>query len=159
MMIGSLTANTSFWELTRTNVLPGLALFVVTFVGSAVLVCFLLVRLPADYFTGALAWGAPGGHPAWRWATRIAKNLLGVLLVLLGVVLSLPGFPGQGLLTIAVGVMLLDFPGKRRLARWLLGSPKVLAPVNRLRRRSGKPPLVLDRAENPSAPPEKAAVA
>ena len=76
----------------------------------------------------------------------ILKNASGIALVALGFVLSLPGIPGQGLLTILLGVMLLDFPGKRRLERRLVGMPRVFDRVNRLRARFGKPPLVL--AEN-----------
>ena len=40
----------------------------------------------------------------------------------------------------------MDFPGKRRLERWLVSRPTVLNTINRLRQRYGKPPLVL---ENP----------
>jgi hypothetical protein len=69
------------------------------------------------------------------------------MLVTLGVVLSLPGVPGQGLLTILIGVMLVDLPGKRRFERWLLGRPHVLAGVNRLRARFRQPPIVLHPPE------------
>jgi hypothetical protein len=60
------------------------------------------------------------------------------------VLLSLPGVPGQGILTILIGVMLLDFPGKRRLERWLVRRPAVFKGINRIRARFDKPPLVLD---------------
>jgi hypothetical protein len=73
-----------------------------------------------------------------------AKNLLGVLVIALGVVLSLPGIPGQGILTILIGVLLLDIPGKRRLVRWLLRRPRLLKPLNRLRRWFGREPLVIE---------------
>jgi hypothetical protein len=74
----------------------------------------------------------------------IAKNALGILLVLLGVLMSLPGIPGQGVLTILLGIMLLDLPAKRRLESWILKQPQVLEKINRLRHRFSKPPLVLD---------------
>ena len=74
----------------------------------------------------------------------IGKNILGIVLVVLGVVLSLPGVPGQGLLTILLGVMLLDFPGKHRLEQKLLSKPSIVNTINRLRGRFGKPPLVLN---------------
>jgi hypothetical protein len=41
------------------------------------------------------------------------RNLLGLALVGLGALLSLPAVPGQGLLTIFAGLMLMDLPGKR----------------------------------------------
>jgi hypothetical protein len=70
--------------------------------------------------------------------------LLGAFLVLLGIVLSLPGVPGQGVLTILLGVMLLDFPGKRGLELKLVSRPKVLNTINRIRHRFDRPPLLLD---------------
>ena len=75
----------------------------------------------------------------------VGKNLLGVVLVIVGVILSLPGVPGQGLLTILLGVMLLDLPGKRRMEQWLVSRPNVLRFVNKLRERYGRPPLVVEK--------------
>jgi hypothetical protein len=86
-----------------------------------------------------------------RVLLHVLKNLLGLGLVALGLLLSLPGIPGQGLLTGLIGIMLLDFPGKRRLERKLVGMPRVLAAINRLRHRYGKVPLVLDHDGNGSA--------
>lgn len=123
----------------------GVGLFVLTFAGSIAVVSFLLVKLPADYFS-------PGydrvfwldRHPAVRWTGIVVKNLLGYLLVLLGFVMSLPGVPGQGVLTILLGVMLIDFPGKHRLERKIVCNPRVRQAIDRLRARFGRPPLVLD---------------
>jgi len=121
--------------------------FVITFTLSLAVVGVLLVRLPATYFLDRHERGMwIDQHPAVRWSGIVLKNALGVGLIALGFVLSLPGIPGQGVLTILLGVMLLDFPGKRGLERRLVGSPRVLDRVNRLRARFGKPPLVLDEA-------------
>jgi hypothetical protein len=49
--------------------------------------------------------------------------------------------PGQGLLTLLAGLLLLDLPGKRRLERRIIGSPRVLGVVNALRKRWKRPPL------------------
>jgi hypothetical protein len=81
-----------------------------------------------------------------RWGGLVVKNLLGAFLVLLGVVMSLPGVPGQGVLTILLGVMLLDFPGKRALELKLVSRPKVLRTINRIRQQFERPPLQLDEA-------------
>ena len=86
----------------------------------------------------------PDQRPALNAAKVIGKNILGLLLVALGVVLSLPGVPGQGLLTILLGIMLLDFPGRDRLEQKLLSKPSIVSTINRLRGRFGKPPLVLN---------------
>lgn len=131
--------------LTWKTFLLGVVMFVVTFVGSIAVVSFLLVKLPEDYFS-------PGydhdfwldRHPVVRWFGVVVKNVLGAFLVLLGVVMSLPGVPGQGVLTILLGVMLLDFPGKHRLERKIVSRPRVRLAINRLRARFGRPPLMLD---------------
>ena len=76
------------------------------------------------------------------WLVLLAKNLLGVVFVLMGIAMLV--LPGQGLLSIFVGVMLLNFPGKYRFERWLIKKPSVLRSINWLRRKSRRPPLVLD---------------
>ncbi len=53
------------------------------------------------------------------------RTSLGLFLVLLGGVLSVPGIPGQGILTALIGLVLLDFPGKRRLEQKILSRPRL----------------------------------
>jgi len=126
-------------------VLSGLLVFALASVGGLAVAGLLLVRLPADYF----CYSRPRGfwvdrHPLIRWTGLILKNVLGGLVVALGVILSMPGVPGPGLLTILIGIMLVDFPEKRRLERWLISRRRALSMINRLRRNYGKPPLHLD---------------
>lgn len=119
--------------------------WVVSFVVSLGAITVFLVSLPPRYFlTGPERQPLAAQHPLWRWTCRLLKNLLGVLLLLLGAALSVPGVPGQGLLTALVGLMLLDFPGKWRWERRLVGRPRVCAAINRLRAAWGRPPLVLN---------------
>jgi hypothetical protein len=115
-----------------------------TFIVSLGTVLVVLVRLPVTYFRDDHASPAAAQHPIIRWTGRILKNILGIILILLGLVLSLPGVPGQGLLTVLIGLMLLDFPGKRRLERRLISQPRIVSSVNALRARFGKPRLQLD---------------
>lgn len=126
------------------NILIGALIFVASFFLNLGIVSLILVKLPADHFSKSRKtkfWDGP--RPALHAAKVIGKNLLGVLLVALGVVLSLPGVPGQGLLTILLGIMLLDFPGRQRLEQKLLSKPSITNTINRLRGRFGKPPLKL----------------
>jgi len=123
----------------------GIAIFLVTFFANLALVSLILVKIPPDYFqesnhTKYLA----NQSPVVRVLAIIGKNLLGVVLVALGILLSVPGVPGQGVLTILLGIMLLDFPGRRRFERWIVSWPKVFNGINKLRHRFDKPPLVLD---------------
>jgi ABC-type amino acid transport system permease subunit len=74
----------------------------------------------------------------------VAKNLAGVVLVLLGLIMAIPGVPGQGLLTAVIGITLLNFPGKLRLERRCLQIAALRRGINRLRARWGRPPLEMD---------------
>ncbi len=110
---------------------------------SIVIIGFILARIPADYFVNPEVRRPNKRHPVLHCLFVGSKNLLGVFLIILGVLLSFPGVPGQGLLTILMGVALVDFPGKYRAERWLLTRPIVLRNINRLRARVGRPPLLV----------------
>jgi hypothetical protein len=118
------------------------AVSVVMLVASPLVVGWLVVRLPADYFTDQRRHESPfwAKHKAFGPVVHIGKNLLGVLLVLAGLVMLV--VPGQGLLTIVAGVLLVDFPGKYRLERWLVTRKAVWRSINWLRKRAGRKPFV-----------------
>jgi hypothetical protein len=103
---------------------------------SIAVTCVVVVRLPADHFVGPPT-------RAKSMAARIGRNIGGALLIALGIVLSFPGIPGQGILTILLGIMCLDVPGKRRAELWLVKKPSVHRAIDSLRRRYGKVPLEL----------------
>lgn len=71
-----------------------------------------------------------------------AKNLLGYLLIVAGIAMLL--LPGQGVLTMLLGFIMVDLPGKYRFEQWLVARPLVLRSINMLRRRAGREPLILD---------------
>jgi hypothetical protein len=120
-------------------------LFLVTFAISLGIVAFIMVKIPSNYFSKDHSPEFLSGYnPAIRILGFVGKNILGVLLVTLGIVMSIPGVPGQGILTILLGIMLLDFPGRRNLELKLVSQPRVFKAINKLRHRFGKPSLVLD---------------
>lgn len=119
-------------------ILGGL-LFVGGLVVSMVITGLVLVLMPPDHFTRP----SKPLRGAGRISLVVLKNLGGVALVLAGIVLSLPGIPGQGLLTAFAGLLLLDIPGKRRLELALLRRPLVQRVVDRLRKRFKRKPLEL----------------
>ena len=132
-------------DLTWGKALIGVLIFVGTFVANIALVSFILVKIPSDYFKKTHKtqfWAGP--NPALHAAKVIGKNILGVFLVVLGIILSIPGVPGQGLLTILLGIVLLDFPGKRHLERKLLSRQEIVKTIDRLRKKFNKPPLEID---------------
>ena len=116
----------------------------VTFVGSLLALPWLVARIPHDYFRRGATHRPPWAdrHPAVRAVLDVAKNLVGAALVVAGVMMLV--LPGQGVLTIVVGTILVDFPGKHAVLRRLIAQPAVLATANWLRRRAGRPPLVVD---------------
>jgi len=134
-----------FVALTWRKVLLGAAIFLVSFFANLGIVSWILVKLPADHFSKSRKtkfWSGP--RPWLHGAKVIGKNIGGVLLVALGIELSLPGVPGQGLLTVLLGIMLLDFPGRHRLEQKLLSKPSIVNSINKLRGRFGKKALELN---------------
>jgi hypothetical protein len=135
-----------FWEsITLNQVLVGVGLFLLSLTLSFAAIGIVMVKIPANYFSSHYERDFLPGSP-WlvRWGAVVLKNLLGVILVLIGIVLSLPGVPGQGILTILLGLIMLDIPGKRPWEAKIIKRPTVLAAINNLRARYSKPPLVLD---------------
>ncbi len=131
--------------LSWTEIIAGVAATVVTFVVSYAAVSIILVKIPANYFHSDYEHHFfSDRHPAIRAAVIAGKNVLGVLLIIVGIVLSLPGVPGPGLLTIFIGLMLTDIPGKRVVESKIIRRPSILAAVNKLRAKYGKPELVMD---------------
>ena len=127
------------------KVLLAVGLFLLSFAISTLAVGVVIIKIPADYFSSQHAAELMPGKP-WlmRWSAVILKNLLGVILVLVGIVLSLPGIPGQGILTILLGLILLDIPGKRPIEVRIIRRPSILKTVNNLRAKFNKSPLIMD---------------
>ncbi|MEN9577034.1 MAG: hypothetical protein RJA70_43 [Pseudomonadota bacterium] len=131
---------------------------VVLFVLGVLGVPWFVSRIPADYFTRAeqktLGIGEVA-HPGLRWIVKALKNLLGGLLLLLGIAMLV--LPGQGVLTIAAALFLIDFPGKRPLLRRLIHTPVVYRTINAIRTNAGRLPLDSFHADGlpvePPAPP------
>jgi hypothetical protein len=111
---------------------------------SLVIVGYALARLPADYFVNPEAQRPIDRHPVLKVLAILVRNVSGYFLIVLGVLLSLPGVPGQGLLTVLMGVLLIDFPGKHRFVRWLVTRRPILVAVNKLRAKAGQPPFEVE---------------
>ena len=125
------------------DVLYGLALAsIIGFIGSLIAIPLILVRLPADYFdTRTPRHWMKDHHPVLRLLGVVVKNVVGVVFVLAGFAMLF--LPGQGLLTILIGVSLMDFPRKRELEAKMVGQPTLLGAINAMRHKYGKPPLTL----------------
>ncbi len=127
------------------RVLIGVGIFLASLAFSFAAIAIVMVKIPANYFSPHYVQDFMPGSP-WivRWGAVIAKNLFGVFLICLGILLSLPGVPGQGVLTILLGLIMLDIPGKRPLEARIIQRPAVLSAINRLRTKYNKTPLIMD---------------
>ena len=115
-------------------------LSVVMFVGTIIAIPIILSRLPTNYFQHDLEhkW-MENHHPAFRTVGVIFKNTFGFIFLLAGIAMLV--LPGQGILTMVIGVSLLDFPGKRKLEHKLLTQPMVFQAMNAIRTKCNKPPF------------------
>jgi hypothetical protein len=121
------------------------AISALMFLGTLVAVPWLVVRLPADYFTHRRSLLHPDetAHPLVRGLVLVLKNVLGITFLLLGVAMLV--LPGQGIITILIGLIFLDFPGKFELERKIINISSVHRAVNWMRKKAGKQPLKLPR--------------
>lgn len=127
------TNETVIWWLVASSVF--------TFVLSLILVPMMVVRIPADYFSHKKRQHKrPEKYPpVVRIIILVIKNVLGVALLLAGILMLV--LPGQGLFTMFVGVMMMNFPGKYKLERWIVARGPVLKSINWMRKRAGHEPL------------------
>jgi hypothetical protein len=118
---------------------------VLMFVGSLLALPWLVARLPVDYFVDPRRHASRlrRFHPVLNLTLLLFKNLLGWVLLLAGVAMLV--LPGQGILTILMGVVLSDFPGKFTLERRLACTPAVFRAINWLRERAGRGPVLPPR--------------
>ena len=133
-----------FWaSLTLNRVLLGGGLFLLTLGLNFLAIFIVIIKIPAAYFsTGYTHDFMPGKPWYYRWGAVVLKNILGVFLLAVGIIMLIG--PGQGILTILLGLIMLDIPGKRPLEARIIKRPTVRDAINKLRTRFNKPPLILD---------------
>lgn len=113
----------------------------VMFIGTLIALPVLVVKIPEDYFVHEHRDQQAWEHypPFFRVLLLIGKNLLGAVLVIAGLLMLV--LPGQGLLTIFIGLLLVNFPGKYRLEKWLVTRTPVLKAANWLRQKANHAPI------------------
>ena len=134
----------NYQVLFQTLGLVSLAMFVV----SLVVFPLVVANLPGDYFVRDRRDPAhrKRRHPVvWVFLT-VVKNIFGFTLILAGIAMLV--LPGQGILTILMGLALTNFPGKFTLERRLVRLPSVGKALNRIRKLAGKPRLEIPPAVN-----------
>jgi hypothetical protein len=126
------------------------ALSLLTFVGTLILIPLLVIRLPTDYFKRDRHQPSsrPRQHVVLHVCGLIVKNLLGIVCIVAGLIMLV--LPGQGVLTILIGLTLMNFPGKHALERRIVQQPAVLRAINWMRAKAHRPALEFP-AENMAA--------
>ncbi len=111
------------------------------FLISIVFIPWLVTRIPSDYFS----------HPkrqkyTWNNQSKILrlifilmKNIIGVIFIIGGIFLLF--LPGQGVLTILLGLFITDFPYKYKIETWIIKHPPILRSINKLRTKAKQRPL------------------
>jgi uncharacterized membrane protein SpoIIM required for sporulation len=126
---------TVFWYIS--------GLSIITSVVTLILIPWLIVRIPSNYFSDRKRirklWAEH--HPLIRAALVSVKNLFGYFCIVAGIIMLV--LPGQGVLTILLGIIFIDIPGKYRFERWIVERPKILRSINRLRIRAKRDPLII----------------
>lgn len=117
------------------------ALSIVTLVGTLIVIPILIIHIPVDYFQRRNRNPRPyqGQYPLIRLLLLALKNILGIIFVVAGLGMLL--LPGQGFITILIGIMLLNFPGKFAVQLRIVRQPAVLRAINWMRAKANKPAL------------------
>lgn len=133
------------WLSTNQTLLTWLSIIsLITFVGSLLALPWLIGLIPEDYFLHQRRkpTDLKQRHPITRLLLLLGKNLLGLVLLCGGLLMLF--LPGQGLLTMAVGLLLMDYPGKYALERKIVSRPSILKGMNWLRAKGDHPPIKVE---------------
>ncbi len=113
-----------------------------TFLLSLLLIPYLIAILPQDYFRSqnTSLKQSPIPRSFFSPLLFLIKNVLGILFFLAGIAMLF--LPGQGILTIVIGLSLISFPGKDKLLQKLIQQKNVRHSLNWARNKMNKPPFL-----------------
>lgn len=114
---------------------------ILTFVVSLIAIPLIIARLPRDYFIRHRQVVAVRHerHPALAKVIFVTRNFFGMIFLLGGIFMLV--LPGQGIISMLIGISLMDFPKKNRLVDFLWSRPRVRKILNWLRSKQKKPPF------------------
>lgn len=113
----------------------------VLFVGTLITVPLLIINIPVDYFCREKRQHSKQleRHPLIIMLILVLRSILGLIFILAGIAMLV--MPGQGLLTIFIGLSLMTFPGKFAFERWMATRPPIEKAINWIRKKAGHEPL------------------
>ncbi|WPE16951.1 PGPGW domain-containing protein [Candidatus Thioglobus autotrophicus] len=110
----------------------------VVFVLTLLLTPYLLGLIASDYFTMENPHKLEIKHIGHIIAV-IIKSVIGLALLLAGIIMLVT--PGQGVISILLGLFLMEFPGKRKLELKIINHDPTFKTLNWLREKASKPPF------------------
>ena len=113
----------------------------VIFLVSLLSIGWLVSLIPSDYFINRKESKFKLNYPVAWIVSAVIKNIFGYILIFGGILMLI--LPGQGLITIFIGLLLSNYPGKYSIEKRIIASPKILKSINWLRKRSNEPPLII----------------
>jgi hypothetical protein len=116
---------------------------VFTFFLTLIIVPVLVIRMPTDYFmyNKKDLKQFHRQHPFVRVLTLIIKNIFGIIFICAGLAMLI--LPGQGIISILIGISLVSFPKKRALECAIIQQKTVTQAINWMRLKAHKNPLEL----------------
>ena len=116
-------------------------LSVLTFIGSLIAIPWIIARLPVNYFIRhrQLVAERHERHPLIAKLIFVCRNFIGIVFLIAGIVMLV--LPGQGIITILIGISFMDFPKKHHLVDYLVHRKKVITFLNWIRQKEKKPPF------------------
>jgi hypothetical protein len=134
------------WFVDNRSLLIWLSFFsAIFFIISLIALPWLVGLIPEDYFfnTATDSQNANEDNFFYKLAMKIGKNALGLVLLAGGVLMLF--LPGQGLLTIFMGAVLIDYPKKKLIERRLIKIGFILKCLNWVRIKGGHSSLRLNK--------------
>ena len=110
---------------------------------SIFIINFVIKIIPVDYFDSSKRELSPfkTSNPIIWLILFITKNVMGYLLIIGGILMLV--LPGQGLLTILLGLIFSDYPGKYKLEKKLINIKPIYRYINWVRKKSDIEPIKL----------------
>lgn len=110
----------------------------VLFIIGALATPYLIGLIPSDYFVQQKNYKFQI-HGFWHGIGLLVRTFFGLILFLAGVIMLFT--PGQGILSMVIGLSLMEFPGKHKLEYQLASHDPTFNALNWLRKKANKPPL------------------
>ncbi len=130
------------WFANHPEVLIGMGISsIFIFLISILGISWFIAQIPEDYFLRSKRQPSKWREqkPILRFVVMFGKNLIGLSLIIGGLLMLV--LPGQGLLTIVTGLLLVNYPGKYKLEQKLSSMPSIFRALNWIRSKAKKPPL------------------